>query len=169
MKYLSKIFRSLVIVSMMLTVMGCVSGCKGPTQNTSLTFKATNNSSKGEKTLSANSRDSLTIITETSITLDLPNGTSTFYSITRNGNVLPVIAGNEVEIEFTPSCIEETEAFLTLPDGKTQKVTASSPSFKWTVPDNFKSGMEIIGESSYETDDAKYKASGKIILISIES
>ena len=64
---------------------------------------------------------------------------------------------------------EETEAYISLPDGSTHKVTASAPSFKWTVPDNFIDGMEITGTSHYETDDAEYKESGLIKLIAIDN
>ena len=132
-----------------------------------LKFKAINCSAGGEDKPTAQSNKEL----DTSITISVTmiiNGQTTIKGITKKGNELPVMAGNEVEIEFTPSCPNETEAFFTMPDGTTQKVTTSSPSFKWIVPDNIKTGMEIKGESTYKKENTEYEASGKIILISIE-
>lgn len=158
---------SLIMMSMMLVLTGCPPPPK-PTKMTGLNFVATNCSAYGENKPTAQGSGMINVTVTTTFTLTV-NGQTTVITTTKKGNELPVMAGNEVDIVFTPSCPEETEAFFTLPDGKTQKVTASSPSFKWIVPENFTPGMEIKGESSYETDAAKYKASGKIILISIES
>ncbi|WP_288110300.1 hypothetical protein [Bacteroides acidifaciens] len=81
---------------------------------------------------------------------------------------LPVEAGDEVEITFTPSEPEEKEAFFTMPDGTSRKVTADAPSFRWTVPADFTSGMKIEGESHYKTDDAVCTQRGEIYLVEIK-
>ena len=154
----------------MMSIMVVLTGCHSciPTIKTDLNFEAVNCSSEGEKKPTAQSSGMVNLTVTTTFTIII-NGHSTVVTTTKKGDELPVMVGNEIEIIFTPKCPEETEAFFILPDGKTQKVTASSPSFKWIVPDNFKSGMEIKGESSYETDEAKYKTFGEIILVSIES
>lgn len=96
------------------------------------------------------------------------NGENTTISGTKMSDELPVMAGDEIEIYFSPSCPEQTEAYFTMPDGTTHKATVSAPSFKWTVPDNFSSGMQIKGETHYETDDYIYNRTGTITLIALE-
>ena len=81
---------------------------------------------------------------------------------------LPVLAGNELEVPFPPAWPGETEAYFTLPDGTTRKLTVSEPTFKWIVPEDFVSGMQIKGESHYETDDNIYNMTGVITLITLE-
>ncbi len=44
----------------------------------------------------------------------------------------------------------------------------SSLSFRWTVPADFNAGMEIKGESRYETDDFIYELTGSVTLIDLE-
>lgn len=130
-----------------------------------LDFKAVNLSASGNNQVDANG--SGTVITTTlNLTLTI-NGEVTSISVTCKSNELPVQIGDEIELTFYPSCPEEKEACISLPDGSTRKVTTSSPSFKWTVPDNFTDGMEITGTSHYETDDAEYNVSGLIILKAI--
>ncbi len=164
---------SIIMMSMMLVFTGCSDEDDKPEKNlkpekdTMLSFNAAVLKESGESSSTADSKNgNITLNWTTNITI---NGETYTISGTRKGNELLVASGNEIEITFDPQCPEETEAFFTLPDGKTQKVTASSPSFKWIVPENFTPGMEIKGESSYETDEAKYKASGKIILIELQS
>lgn len=96
------------------------------------------------------------------------NGQTTTVSGTTKSDELPVMAGDEVEIYFTPSCPQQTEAYFTMPDGTTHKTTVSAPSFKWTVPDNFTAGMQIKGESHYETDDCIYNIVGAITLVNLQ-
>lgn len=165
MKLISKILGSIVMMGIMVVLTGCI---PDPPVLTNINFEAVNCSAEGEKKPTAQASGIVNLTVTNTFTMII-NGQSTVVTTITKSNELPVIAGNEVEIIFTPRCPEETEAFFTFPDGKTQKVTASSPSFKWTVPDNFKSGMEIKGDSSYETEEAKYKALGKIILVSIEN
>lgn len=130
-----------------------------------LSFKAENISVDSKQKIIANSDTSVKVnwtihykVNDEEITV---NGSSV-------GNELPVMAGHEIEITFLPSCKEEEEALFTLPDGKVQKVTATSPSFKWTVPDNFTEGMKITAESHYQTADAKFTTTGFITLINIK-
>lgn len=96
------------------------------------------------------------------------NGETTTISGTKKRNELPVMAGDEIEIQFTPSCPEQTEAFFTMPDGTSHKATVSAPSFKWTVPANFYAGMQINGETHYEVGDYIYNLTGTITLINIQ-
>lgn len=93
------------------------------------------------------------------------NGETITVSGTKKSDELPVMAGDEIEIQFTPSCTEQTKACFTMPDGTTHKATTSSPTFKWTVPDNFSAGMQMKGETHYETDDCIYNKTGTITLI----
>lgn len=96
------------------------------------------------------------------------NGQPTTVSGTKKSDELPVMVGDEVEIYFAPSCQEQTEAYFTMPDGTTHKATVSAPSFKWIVPDNFSAGMQIKGETHYETEDCIYNRTGTITLIALE-
>lgn len=95
------------------------------------------------------------------------NGNKYSYSGTSNKNVLPVLAGNEIEVTFNPSA-DENEATLTLPDGTIRKVTREEPSFKWTVPQTIKAGDQITGVSFYRKDDAVCKNTGRILFEVIE-
>ena len=96
------------------------------------------------------------------------NGETTRVSGTSKGDELPVRAGDEIEVQFTPSISEQTEAYFTMPDGTFHKTSVNTPSFKWTVPNNFTPGMQIKGESHYETEDAIYNETGVITLIALE-
>lgn len=87
--------------------------------------------------------------------------------LTLKGNELLVKPGEEIELSFCPSCAEETEAMITLPDGSIRKVTASSPSFRWNVPEDITEPLEITGLSRYETKAAEYVKSGVIRLIPV--
>ena len=99
------------------------------------------------------------------VTID---GETTTVIGTSKGNELPVRAGDGIEIQFIPSCPEQTEAYFTMPDGTSHKATVNAPSFKWTVPDDFTPGMQIKGESHYETEKAIYNETGVITLITLE-
>lgn len=164
------------MMSMMLILTGCPPDPEIPVttiekpiyQYTTLIFRAINNNiiSNG-KAIEAKSPGAGG--GEVNFTLNITvNGHTTTTVTLTNTTQLPVVGGNEIEIIFKPSCPEETEANFTLPDGKSQKVTAESPSFKWVVPDNFKSGDQIIGESEYETEKSLIKQHGEITLIAIE-
>lgn len=96
------------------------------------------------------------------------NGQTSSVSISTKSDELPVRVGNEMEIGFTPACAEQTEAIFTLPDGTTRKLEVGEPALKWNVPENFMPGMEITGETTYETDDCIYKRTGTITLIALE-
>lgn len=131
-----------------------------------LDFKAENLTMESDGPLVANS--SGTIIT-TTVDVDLTiNGAVTSVTVTSKSNELPVQVGDEIKLTFYPSCPEETEAFISMPDGSNHKVSLTSPSFKWIVPDNFTDGMEIIGESRYEKDGAEHIEVGAIRLIALD-
>lgn len=87
---------------------------------------------------------------------------------TNKSDELPVMAGDEIEIQFSPSCPKQTEAYFTMPDGTSHKATVNVPTFKWTVPSNFTAGMQIKGETHYETENFIYNRTGTITLIAIE-
>lgn len=146
-----------------------LSSCRDPKPaiyGNNLDFKAVNLSVGSDDQVKARSSGSIITMTVTvNITI---NGVLTTVSLTSKSNELPVQAGDEIELTFYPSCPEETEAFISMPDGSTHKVSMISPSFKWIVPDNFTDGMEIRGESHYETNDAEYIESGMIILKAIQ-
>lgn len=131
-----------------------------------LNFKVTN-LTVGDGELTA-SGDMSFIETVNWTVTETVNGVTTTVSGSCKSDELPVRAGDEVEIRFTPSCPEQTEALFTLPDGTTHKATASSPSFKWTVPADFTPGMKIEGNTQYDIDDVRYKKRGAITLIELK-
>ncbi len=144
MKYLYEFVGSIVLISMILIATVCkesdpvivVTPIQKPViELNTLKFKATNNSLiSNEKAIVANSTGAGG--GEQNITWNITVNGQTTTSITlKNTTELPVYAGNEIEITFMYSCPEETEATFTLPDGKTHKVSVTSPSFKWIVPD----------------------------------
>lgn len=106
---------------------------------------------------------SVTITYKFDITI---NGETT--SISYKSDELPVRPGDEVEIQFSPSCPEQTEALFSMPDGTTHKATSDDPTFNWTVPDNFTSGMQIQGNSIYARDKYIYDRTGIITLVEIK-
>lgn len=118
-----------------------------------------------EGQLSANGGTPVTVNWSVNLTI---NGETTTVSGTSKSNELPVRAGDEIEILLNPSCPEQAEGHITLPDGTTRTLTASSPSFKWTVSDDFTPGIEIKGESHYETGDAIYNLTGVITLVELK-
>ena len=136
-----------------------------PTVNSNdFDFKAINLTVDDGK-LTATGGTTITVNWTVNVTI---NGETTIVSGTTKSDELPVMAGDEIEIQFTPSCLEQTEAYFTMPDGITHKATTNSPLFKWTIPDNFTAGMQIKGETHYETDDYIYNRTGTITLIALE-
>lgn len=131
--------------------------------NNLLSFSATNLSD--ENKTKVNSTDE-NITFNWTINLDI-NGNKSSYSGTSKKNVLPVLAGNEIEVTFKPST-NQNEATFTLPDGTTQRVTKAEPSFKWTVPQTIKTGDKITGESSYRDGDVASKSIGRILFEVVE-
>lgn len=159
----SKIAFAIMAIAMMLGLQGCDHD-KATISTNNLTFNAINLTvDKGQ--LSATAGTPVTVNWTVNVTV---NGETTTLTGTSKSDELPVMAGDEIEIQFTPSCPEQTEANFTLPDGTTHKATASSPSFKWTVPADFTPGMQIKDESHYETDEYKYNQTGAITLIELK-
>ena len=97
------------------------------------------------------------------------NGETTTFSGSNKSNELPVMAGDILEVQFQPSCEKETEATFTMPDGIIHIATENTPTFTWTVPDNFFPGMQIKGESHYETETCIYNKTGIITLVGLKS
>lgn len=128
-------------------------------------FKATNLTVDNGKLTATGGSTVTTINWTVNVTI---NGESTTVSGTSKSNDLPVRVGDEIEIQFIPSFPEQTEAYFTMPDGTSHKVTVNAPSFKWTVPNDFNPGMQIEGKSHYETEDAIYNETGVITLIALE-
>lgn len=156
------IFTALV---MMLVTDGCGNDPVVTVNSNDFEFKAVNLSA-GDGQLTASS-GSATVTVSWTVNVTV-NGETTIVSGTNKSDELPVRPGDEIEVRFTPSSAAQKEACFTLPDGMTQKVTASSPSFRWIVTDGFVPGMKIKGESRYEDDDCIYNQSGSITLVSLK-
>lgn len=160
----SKITLMLMAFAIMLGLQSCGDDPKVTINSNDFDFKAVNLTVDDGK-LTATGGTTVTVNWTVNITI---NGETTTISGTKKSDELPVMIGDEIEIYFSPSCPEQTEAYLTMPDGTTHKATTTDPSFKWTVPDNFTAGMQIKGESHYETDDYIYNRTGTITLIALE-
>lgn len=167
--------RILFILGVVLVALMGLQGCchsgecdkpKLPEKSDKFNFKVTNLTVDEGKLVAYGGKQSVTV--NTTIIITIKNGQTTSVSRTYKSDELPVRAGDEIEILFEPSCAEQTEAFFTLPDGTTRTATVSSPSFRWTVPADFNPGMEIKGESRYETDDFIYELTGSVTLIDLE-
>lgn len=159
----------IILFTAFLSLLIGLTSCKDPlitVYGSNLDFKAVNLRVESDGQVRANSSGA--IIT-TTVTLNLTiNGVLTSVSVISKSNELLVQAGDEIELTFYPSCPEETEAFISMPDGSNHKVSLTSPSFKWIVPDNFTDGMEITGTSRYETNEAEYIETGVIKLIALD-
>lgn len=160
----SKITLKLMAFAIMLGLQSCGDDPKVTINSNDFDFKAVNLTVDDGK-LTATGGTTVTVNWTVNITI---NGETTTISGTKKSDELPVMIGDEIEIYFSPSCPEQTEAYFTMPDGTTHKATTTDPSFKWTVPDNFTAGMQIKGESHYETDDYIYNRTGTITLIALE-
>lgn len=159
MKSLMKTVNAIALIVLMFSLYGCKDDDTAVTFKTKdLSFSATNLSDLNK--VSANSVDENSTYGWT-INIEI-NGSKYSYSGESKKNVLPVLAGNEIEVTFNPS-VDEYEAVFTLPDGTIQNVTRTEPSFKWTVPLTIKSGDQITGVSSYRKDKAEYKNTGRIL------
>lgn len=155
---------TIMAIAMMLGLQSCSDDPKITISSNDFAFKAVNLSVDNGK---------LTAIGGTNITTNwtvnlIINGETTTISGTSKSDELPVRAGDEIEIQLNPICSEQTEGRITLPDGTSRTLTATPPSFKWTVPDDFTHGMEIKGESHYETDDMIYNLTGIITLVDLK-
>lgn len=153
----------LMAFAIMLGLQSCGDDTKLTVDSNDFGFKAINLTVDGGK-LTAVGGTIVSVNWTVNVTI---NGQSATVTGTCKSDELPVRAGDEVEIRFSPSCPEQTEAYFTMPDGTTHKATVNAPNFKWTVPDNFTSGMQIKGESHYETEDAIYNETGIITLIAL--
>lgn len=164
MKNLKKTVNVVILIVLMLCAWGC--GDDSPVISTTtkdLSFSATNLSDLNRITVNSTSEN---VTFNWTINMDI-NGNKKSYTGTSKKNVLPVLAGNEIEVTFKPSA-DENEATFTLPDGITRKLTRTEPSFKWTVPQTIKTGDQITGVSSYRKDDMEFKNTGRILFEVIE-
>lgn len=153
-----------LVLAVMLFV-GVLAGCKNDpiiVSSNNLSFSAKNLSTENDKDYIAYASSATTSI---SLTITIGDEHTT---VTASSDELPVMGGNEIELTFIPKDEHETDATFTMPDGSIYKVTKSTPKFKWSVPDNFKSDMVIKGESEYRIEDVIYKITGNIKLIPIE-
>lgn len=154
------------VVSVALTgLQSCHKDPKLTEKSDKFNFKVTNLTVDEGKLVAYGGKPAVSVNWEVDIQI---NGVMTSVSGTCNSDELPVRAGDEIEILFEPGCTEQTEAFFTLPDGTTRTLTVSSPSFRWTVSADFNPGMEIKGESRYETDDFIYELTRSVTLIDLE-
>lgn len=162
MKSLMKTVNAVVLIVLMFGVCGCEDDDQ-VIQTNDLSFSATNLSDLNKTKVNSTDEN---ITFNWAINLDI-NGNLYSYFGTSKKNVLPVLAGNEIEVTFNPS-VDEFEAVLTLPDGTTRKVTRTEPSFKWTIPLTIKTGDQIAGVSSYHKDKVEYKKTGRILFEVVE-
>lgn len=160
----TKITSMFMAFAIMLGLQSCGDDPKITINSNDFDFKAVNLMVDNGK-LTATGGTTVTVNWTVNVTI---NGQTTTFSGTKKSDELPVMAGDVIEIYFTPSCPEQMEAYFTMPDGTSYKATVSAPSFKWTVPDNFSAGMQIKGETHYETEDCIYNRTGTITLIALE-
>lgn len=154
----------LMAFAIMMGLQSCGDDPKLTINSNDFDFKAVNLTVDDGK-LTASGGTTVTVNWTVNLTV---NGQTTTISGTKKSDELPVMAGDEIEIQFTPSCPEHTEAYFTMPDGTSHKATTSAPSFKWIVPNNFTAGMHIKGETHYETDDCIYNRTGTVKLVALE-
>ena len=166
MKNKKALLSGLMMVVLALGVLSC-EGAKPKIVSNGFDFKAVNLSADSDNEVAAIAGRGMVVSSNWTIKVT-SNGQTIIVDGQSKSNELPVEAGDEVEITFNPSEPEEKEAFFTMPDGTTRKVTADAPSFRWTVPADFTSGMKIEGESHYKTDDAVYTQLGEIYLVEIK-
>ena len=153
----------LMAFAIMMGLQSCGDDPKVSVNSNDFDFKAVNLTIDDGK-LTATGGTTVTVNWTVNVTI---NGETITVSGTKKSDELPVMAGDEIEIYFTPSCPEQTEAYFTMPDGATHKATTSSPSFTWSVPGNFVAGMQIKGETHYETGDCIYNKVGLITLVEL--
>ncbi len=163
-----KTMNAVALIVLMFGICGCEDGDDNPEPaititNNLLSFSATNLSD--ENKTKVNSTDEKIMFNWT-INLDI-DGNKNSYSGTSKKNVLPVLAGNEIEVTFKPTT-NQNETTFTLPDGTTRKVTKAEPSFKWTVPQTIKTGDQITGESTFRDGDVASKSTGRILFEVVE-
>lgn len=160
----TKIAFMTMAVAMMLGLQNCKDDPKIISISNDFNFKAINLTVDDGK-LTATGGVSTTVNWTVNVNV---NGEITTVSGTSSTNELPVMAGDEIEIQFTPSCPEQKDAHFTMPDGTSHKTTVEAPTFKWTVPDNFTPGMQITGQTQYETGDHIYTKTGVITLVELK-
>lgn len=153
----------LMAFAIMLWLQSCGDDPKLTINSNNFGYKAINLTVDDGK-LTATGGTSVTVNWTVNVTI---NGETTTVSGTSKSDELPVRAGDVIEIQFSSSCAEQTEAYFTMPDGASHKATVNAPNFKWTVPDNFVPGMQIKGESHYETEEAIYNETGIITLVAL--
>lgn len=163
----TKIAFMLMAIAMMLGIQSC--GHEDPKitiNSNDFAFKAVNLTVDNGK-LSANGDQSVNTTFNWTVNVVI-NGETTTISGSSKSDELPVRAGDEIEILFNPTCPEQAEGYITLPDGTSRTLTTTRPSFNWTVPSDFTPGMEIKGECHYETDNYNYNLTGVITLVSLK-
>ena len=162
----TKLTFMLMAFAIMLGLQSCEGDHKRTVNSNDFDFKAVNLTvNNGKLTADGNISVTSTVNWTVSVTI---NGQTTTVGGSNKSDELPVMVGNEIEIQFTPSCQEQTEAYFTMPDGTVYKATVNAPTFKWIVPDNFTNGMQIKGETHYETNDCIYNRTGTITLLALE-
>lgn len=151
-------------MSVLLALILCVfAGCKdddtfSEIEIKDLEFTATNLSDRN-----ATSANSLyeNILLEWNVIFNI-NGENVSFTGVSKKNVLPVMAGNEIEVSYTTQT-DNFEITYTLPDGSTRVMTKAQPSFKWIVPQTIKTGDRINGEMKINKGGAIYKTTGQIL------
>lgn len=110
-----------------------------------------------------------------STSFDIPYYSSSSSSSPSNRNILLSYSNefwigrnNQVKFTFHPSCPEEKEVILYLPDGTTQTLTAENPDYTWATSSDYYtfSGYNnyITMTSHYERDGMRYEAEGYVYM-----
>ena len=131
----------------------------GAVQDYNFDFSAVNESVMSDKEVKANGLShNVTNITFSFLYLGEK------FVLELRSNELPVTAGNEIVIMYTPK-YENESSVIYLPDGKTFTPTIQNPSMRWIIPNDFKSGMKISGETKYKIDGTDYTSKGELTLV----
>lgn len=130
-------------------------------------FKAANVSAVGEKPLAANSGVSINCSYTVTV---MVNGESQVFSGTFSSTELPVVEGNEVEIKVSfDNQAPSSYVCFTMPDGSTELVSKSDPSFMWVVPESFQAGDKIVAQWSDKSGKIEFETlSSSITLIDLK-
>lgn len=105
----------------------------------------------------------------TTVTINIIDGDQTVSkTIETKSDVLPVRAGDVVELQYLPEKDAYKSVLFTLPDGSTVTLGDDYSTHKWIVPDDVVSGSTILGETRYQKDHISYTRWGNIELLVVD-
>lgn len=162
-----------LVAVMGLSLQSCCDDCDEPCEEpqvkvyTAPSFKATNISVNGDKSLTASDNKAVVNLNY-SVTITI-NGEPQIFTGACSSNELPVIVGNEVEIEasFDDDAATSNICF-TMPDGSKEIVSKNNPICKWIVPNSFNAGDKIVAQWADNSGKIQHESlSSSITLISL--